>query len=90
MTMLGDNLFVTGEAPPALEIRPTGEVVGMRQSGGPISHVVARGKQVFIGYTNGRVGRIREGMTEAQNVWEGRPINTGVFLAEVPERTSAR
>jgi hypothetical protein len=86
MTMAGGNLVVVGEGPPAIEMRTSGEVIGKIASGGPISDLAARGKQVFVGYANGRVGRIRQTDREAENVWEGKPSNQGVFLAIVPDR----
>jgi hypothetical protein len=86
MTIAGGNLVVVGEGPPAMEMRTTGEVIRKMASGGPISDLAARGKQVFVGYANGRVGRIRQNDGEAENVWEGKPSNQGVFLAIVPER----
>jgi hypothetical protein len=86
MTMAGGSLVVVGEGPPAMEMRTSGEVIGKMASGGPISDLAARGKQVFVGYANGRVGRIRQTDREAENVWEGKPSNQGVFLAIVPDR----
>lgn len=73
-----------------VEMRPTGEVIGPFAGGGPISDLAARGKQVFVGYGNGRVGRIRETDRAAENVWEGRASNVGVFLAVVPDRAPSR
>jgi UPF0288 family protein (methanogenesis marker protein 3) len=86
MTMAGGNLVVVGEGPPAIEMRTSGEVIGKMASGGPISDLAASGKQVFVGYANGRVGRIRQTDREAENVWEGKSSNQGVFLAIVPDR----
>lgn len=86
MTMAGDNLIVVGDGPPAIEMRTSGEVIGKMASGGPISDLAARDKQVFVGYANGRIGRIRQTDREAENVWEGKPSNQGVFLAIVPDR----
>jgi hypothetical protein len=86
MTMAGENVIVVGEGPPAIEMRTNGEVIGRMASGGPISHLAARDKQVFVGYANGRIGRIRQTDREAENVWEGKPSNQGVFLAIVPAR----
>jgi hypothetical protein len=67
-------------------MKTSGEVVGKMASGGPISDLAARGKQVFVGYANGRVGRIRQTDREAENVWEDKPSNQGVFLAVAPSR----
>jgi hypothetical protein len=90
MTMAGGNLVVSGEGPTVVEMRPTGEMIGPLAGGGPISDLAARGKQVFVGYGNGRVGRIRETDRAAENVWEGRASNVGVFLAVVPDRAPSR
>lgn len=60
LTMADGNLIVVGDEPPAVEMRLTGEIVAKIGSGGPISNLAARGKQVFVGYGNGRVGRIRQ------------------------------
>jgi hypothetical protein len=90
MTMADGNLVVSGEGPPAVEMRPTGEVIGSIAAGGPISDLAARGKQIFVGYANGRIGRIRESDRSAENVWEGRPSAVGVFLAVMPGRVTDR
>jgi hypothetical protein len=86
MTMAGGNLVVSGEGPDGG--RDAAHRRGDRPDGRkwPVSDLAARGKQVFVGYGNGRVGRIRETDRAAENVWEGRASNVGVFLAVVPER----
>jgi hypothetical protein len=86
MTMFRENLLVSGDGPPAIEMKTNGELIGKMESGGPVTSLVARGDDVFIGYGNGRVGRIKAGTTNAENVWEGKPSNVGVFVAVVPER----
>jgi hypothetical protein len=73
-----------------VEMRPTGEVIGPMAGGGGIWDLAARGNQVFVGYRNGRVGRILEADREGENVWEGRPSNVGIFLAVVPDRAPSR
>jgi hypothetical protein len=71
MTMFNGNLLVRGDEPPAVELTVSGEVVGKKQQGGPVTDMVSRGNEIFISYGNGRLGIIREGNTFAETVWEG-------------------
>jgi hypothetical protein len=89
-TMFGGNLLVSADGPAVIEMTPAGEVVSTKAGGGPITDLVARGKQVFVGYGNGRVGKIRETDGQAENVWESKPSNYGVFVAVVPNAVTSK